>query len=185
MGNNFLKNSMNFGALCGLALIIVSLLFYLLNINSNLLTSFVFFAVLIIFIIFGTKYYRDNYSNGLISYSRSLASGVLISLFMSIILSFFIYVFYKLLAPEEIERLIEMQEEQLYKRGLSDEQIEMSLQILKKFTTPLTLALGTIFTYTFWGTIFSLIISIFIKKSGQSYQQIMKEIEKDLNEENK
>jgi len=175
---------MNFGALCGISIIMASLLMYLLGIKSNLINTIILFAVLIIFIFLGTKYYRDQNLNGIISYGRSVGSGVLISLFMSIIVAFYIYAFFKFLAPDELIKIFEQQEEELYNKGLSEEQIEISLQMVKKFTTPLTMAIGTIFSYTLWGTIFSLIIAAFVKKSGESYQQIMKEVEKELNEQN-
>lgn len=175
---------MNFGALCGLAVIMLSLLMYLLGIKSNFLNTVILFAAFIVFIFIGTKYYRDQYLGGLISYGRSVGSGVLISLFMSILVAFYVYAFFKFMAPDELTKIFEQQEEQLYNQGLSEEQIDMALQMTKKFTTPMTMAIGTIFSYTLWGTIFSLIIAAFLKKSGESYQQIMSEVEKDLNEQN-
>ncbi len=181
--SNFLKNSMNFGALCGISIIILSLLLYLVGIQSNWINSLLTFGVFIFFIVLGTKYYRDQYANGIISYGRSLGSGVLISLFMSVLVAFYVFAFFKFMAPDELEKIYEQAEENMYNQGMSEEQIEMALQMTKKFTTPLTMAIGTIFSYTFWGTIFSLIIAAFVKKSGESYQQIMSEVEKELTEE--
>ncbi|NCO56516.1 MAG: hypothetical protein GW876_14110, partial [Bacteroidetes bacterium] len=51
--------------------------------------------------------------------------------------------------------------------------------------TPFTIAIGTVFSYTFWGFIFSLITSAFLKKKSNSYDAAMAEIEKENNEENK
>ncbi len=184
MKNVLLKNSMNFGALCGLSVIFVSLLMYLLGVKSNFLNTVLLFGVLIIFIFVGTKYYRDQHLGGIISYGRSVGSGVLISLFMAIIVAFYVYTFLKFMAPDELTKIYEQQEEELYNQGLSEEQIDMALQMAKKYTTPLTIAIGTIFNYTLWGTIFSLIIAAFLKKSGESYQQIMSEVEKELNDQN-
>ncbi|MCX7862905.1 MAG: DUF4199 domain-containing protein [Bacteroidales bacterium] len=184
MKNALLKNSMNFGALCGIVIIIISLLLYLLGANSNWLNSIIIFTIFIVILFVGTKYYRDHYANGMISYGRSVGSGVLISLFMSILVAFYIYMFFKLIAPDELNKIFEQQEEELYNRGMSEEKIDMAIQMVKKFTTPLTMAVGTILSYTLWGTVFSLIIAIFVKKSGESYQQIMQEIENDINKEN-
>ncbi len=184
MKNSFLKNSMNFGALCGLVIIILSLLLYLLSLTSTWFNSIVLFLVLIFFIFIGTKYYRDQYSNGIISYGRSVGSGVLISLFMSIVVAFYIFMFFKFIAPDELDKMIELQGKQLSDKGMSEEQIEMAIELAKRLTNPTTMALGTIFSYTFWGTTFSLIIAAFVKKSGKSQQQMMEEIEKDLINEN-
>jgi hypothetical protein len=93
--------------------------------------------------------------------------------------------FFKFIATDELEKIFAQTEERLYNQGMSEDQIEMAMQMTRKMTTPLTMAIGTIFSYTFMGFIFSLITSSFIKKNGESYQQIMNEIEKEKESENK
>jgi hypothetical protein len=61
----------------------------------------------------------------------------------------------------------------------------MSLEMAKKFTTPLSISIMTVFSYTFWGFLFSLITSAFLKKKSNSYDAAMAEIEREINEENK
>lgn len=184
MKSSLLKNSMNFGALNGVAIMIVSLLIYLLGIPQNFLTSLIIYIVNILFIVYGTRFLRDKHQNGQISYGKALGSGVLISLFMSILVAFFIFMFFKFIATDELNKIFEQAEERMYNQGMSEDQIEMAMQMTKKFTTPMYMAIGTIFSYTFFGLIFSLITSAFLKKSGESYQQIMSEIEKDIKNEN-
>lgn len=174
---------MNFGALNGVAIIIVSLLIYLLGLQQTFVVSIIIYAVNILFIVLGTKFLRQQHLHGQISYGKAVGSGILISLFMSIIVAFFVFIFFKLLAPAEMDKIFAQMEENLYNKGLPDDQVEMSIEMTKKFTTPLTMALGTILSYTFMGLIFSLITSAFIKKNGDSYQQIMNEIEKEVNDE--
>jgi len=184
MKSPLLKNSMNFGALNGVAIMIVSLFIYIIGIQQNFLVSLIIYGLNIFFIVYGTKYLRDHYQNGQITYGKALGSGVLISLFMSILVAFFIFMFFKFMAPEELEKIYAQAEENLYNQGMSEEQIEMAMQMTRKMTTPLTMAIGTILSYTFLGFIFSLITSSFIKKNGESYQQIMNEIEKEIASEN-
>ncbi|NSW46392.1 MAG: DUF4199 domain-containing protein [Bacteroidales bacterium] len=175
---------MNFGALNGLAIMMVSLLIYIVGIQQNILISLIIYGLNIFFIVYGTKYLRDHYQNGQITYGKALGSGVLISLFMSILVAFFIFMFFKFLAPDELEKIYTQAEENMYNQGFSEEQIETAMQMTRKFTTPLTMALGTIFSYTFLGFIFSLITSSFIKKNAESYEQIMSEVEKEIKSEN-
>jgi len=175
---------MNFGALNGFAIMIVSLLIYIIGIKQNMIISLIIYGLNIFFIVYGTKYLRDHYQNGQITYGKALGSGVLISLFMSILVAFFIFMFFKFLAPDELEKIYTQAEENMYNQGLSEEQIETAMQMTRKFTTPITMALGTIFSYTFLGFIFSLITSSFIKKNAESYEQIMNEVEKEIKSEN-
>ncbi|NMD00287.1 MAG: DUF4199 domain-containing protein [Bacteroidales bacterium] len=185
MKSPLLKNSMNFGAMNGASIMIVSLLIYIIGIQQNLFISFIIYGLNIFFIVYGTKHLRDQFQNGQISYGKALGSGTLISLFMSILVAFFIFLFFKFIATDELEKIFAQTEERLYNQGMSEDQIEMAMQMTRKMTTPLTMAIGTIFSYTFMGFIFSLITSSFIKKNGESYQQIMNEIEKEKESENK
>lgn len=181
----FWKNCMNFGAIAGFAIIIVTVILYFLNIQENNFVAILIYIVLITVIIIGTKHFKNNVQNGNITYGRALGSGTLISLFASIIVAFYMFIFLKFVDTDAMEKIYSVIEEKMYTQGLPDDQIEMALEMTKKFTTPFTIALGTVFSYTFWGFLFSLITSAFLKKKTNSYDAAMAEIEKENNEENK
>jgi len=181
----FWKNNMNFGAIAGLAIIIVTVLFYFLNLEQNYVISFIIYAVLIGVIITGTRYLRDKILFGHITYGRALGSGTSISLFASVIVAFYTFMFLKFIDTGAIEKMFSLMEDNMYQQGMPEEQIDMAMEMSRKFTTPFTIALGTVFSYVFWGFLFSLITSIFIKKKSNSYDAAMSEIEKEINEENK
>jgi len=181
----FWKNSMNFGAIAGISVIIILVLLYFFNIQEDFFVSLIIYAILIAIIITGTKYLKNKVQNGNITYSRALGSGTLISLFASIIIAFYMFVFLKFIDTEAMEKIFSLMEYKMYGKGLPDEQVDMAMEMAKKFTTPVTIALGTIFSYTFWGFLFSLIISAFIRKKPNNYDAAMAEIKKEINEENK
>ena len=181
----FWKNNMNFGAIAGLEIIIVSVLLYFLNIQENTFVAIFIYIVLISVIIFGTKHFKNNVQNGNITYGRALGTGTTISFFASIIVAFYMFVFLKFIDSDAMGKMYSIMEDKMYEQGLPDDQIEMALEMTKKFTTPFTIAIGTVFSYTFWGFIFSLITSAFLKKKSNSYDAAMAEIEKENNEENK
>jgi len=181
----FWKNNMNFGAIAGLAIIIVSVLLYFLNIQENTFVAIFIYIVLISVIIFDTKHFKNNVQNGNITYGRALGTGTTISFFASIIVAFYMFVFLKFIDSDAMGKMYSIMEDKMYEQGLPDDQIEMALEMTKKFTTPFTIAIGTVFSYTFWGFIFSLITSAFLKKKSNSYDAAMAEIEKENNEENK
>lgn len=181
----FWKNNMNFGAIAGFALIIVTVIFYFFNLEQNYVASFIFYVVLIGVIVIGTRFLRDKILLGHISYGRALGSGTAISLFASIIVAFYMFLFLKFIDTSAIEKMFSMMEDSMYQQGMPEEQIDMAMEMSRKFTTPFTIALGTVFSYVFWGFLFSLITSIFIKKKSNSYDAAMSEIEKEIKEENK
>ena len=180
----FWKNNMNFGAIAGFAIIIFSLILYFLNIEQGFTISLLIYVILIAVIVIGTKQLRDKIMNGSMSYGRALGSGTSISLFASVIIAFYMYVFFKFIDPDALEKLYLMMEDQLYQKGMPEEEINMALEMSKKFTTPISIAISTVFSYVFWGFLFSLITSIFLKKKSNSYDAAMAEIEKELKEDN-
>jgi hypothetical protein len=181
----FWKNNMNFGAIAGFALIIVTVIFYFLNLEQNYVASFIFYAVLIGAIVTGTRYLRDKIQLGHITYGRALGSGTAISLFASVIVAFYTFLFFKFIDTGALEKMISLIEDNMYQKGMPEEQVDMAMEMTRKFTTPFTIAIGTVFSYVLWGFIFSLITSIFIKKKSNSYDAAMSEIEKEIKEENK
>ncbi len=181
----FWKNNMNFGAIAGFAIIIFSLLLYFLNIEQSISLSLVIYVIQIAVVVIGTKYLRDKILNGNMSYGRALGSGTAISLFASVIIAFYMYVFFKFIDTEALDKMYSMMEDKMYQQGLPEEQINMAMEMSKKFTTPFSIAISTVFSYVLWGFLFSLITSIFLKKKSNSYDAAMAEIEKELNEDNK
>lgn len=183
--SSFWKNNMNFGAIAGFAIIIVTVLLYFFNLTQNFAVSIIIYAILIATVVMGTRFLRDKIQNGNITYGRALGSGTMISLFASVIIAFYTFIFLKLIDPSEIDKIFSLMEDKMYQQGLPEDQIEMALEMSKKFTTPFTIALGTVFSYSLWGFLFSLIISAFIRKKSNSYDAAMAEIEKEIKEENK
>jgi len=165
---SIVKNSMNYGAMTGLALFIIFILFNFIGITKSAIHQIIGYGVLIGGIILGTKYFRDNVLHGTISYGKALASGTWIAFFCSILLAFFMYLFLLFIDPSMLDIILQEQEKQLIQKGLSDDQIEMAMHYTRKFTTPTMFALMSVLTYTFLGFIFSLITSAFLKKAGPS-----------------
>lgn len=176
---NIWKNSMNYGAIVGFSLIIVSVIFYLFNITDNIIGAVANYAVLIAGLVFGTKNLRDKLEVGSISYARALGSGVLISFFGSIILGFYMYVFMKFIDPDFQNKMYELMEESMLEQGMSEDAIENAIEMSKNFMTPGFLMVSTFLGFTFWGFLFSLITSIFIKKKNDTFDEAMSEIKEE------
>ncbi len=161
------KNALNWGVILGVALIIYSLLMWFLDLSLEKWVSWVSYLIIIGALIVATKSYRDNTLGGVISYGQALGYGTLVVMFGSIVTAIYTYLFMKFIDPEFIDKILLMTEEQLIEKGIPDEQIEMGIEMQKKFMTPTIMSLGSIPTYTFIGFIISLITSIFLKKKSE------------------
>ena len=115
---------------------------------------------------FGVCPYRDQFRGGFISYGQAVGSGVIISLYSSIIGALFTMVLYTLIDPDLMDKFYAFNEQQMLDRGSPEEAVEIGMNVTRKLFTPETLSLFSIFGGVMGGTIFSLIIAIFLKKEG-------------------
>ena len=158
------KNAMNFGAIGGMAMVLLRFLTTLANATFDPV-SLVRMLLLIVLIVVGTKYLRDKHLDGEIKYSKVLFSGFLLSLFSGIILGFYVYLEIAQIKPELFQEYLIIQEEAFMKLTfLGEAQIEERIQELHDNTTVRSIATGEFFNNVLWGFIFSLIIAIFIKR---------------------
>ncbi len=167
---SLLKCTMNYGAMLGLALIIYSLLLWMFDASTNQYLGYISFIITITGIVIATRTYRDQEQGGFITYGRALGVGTLTSLFAGIITSFFTYLLYTVIDPGLVAKTHAIMEQGYYDAGLTDSQIEMAMNMAKRFTNPVMMAVLGLFSSVLMGFIFSLITSIFLKNEGDPFE---------------
>ena len=92
------KFAMNYGAVLGLCLMLIALLFWALGVDEqqSVIPSILNNVVIIGFLVYAIMQYRDNMNNGYISYGASLKLGTTVAFFSSVIMAFYtlIYITY-------------------------------------------------------------------------------------------
>ena len=165
-----LKSALNFGAILGLVLMILSLITYVLEMYENKLFGYLSWVVMIAGIMIGIKKFRDGALGGYISYSNALGYGVLVSLFASIIASISSYVYLGFIDSSFIDFQLEQTEIQMIEQGQPEEAIEMAMTWTRKMVSPIGIFIMGIIGTTFLGLIISLIASAFLKKDPDSFE---------------
>lgn len=160
------KANLNNGIIMGLAGVVYSLVLYFLDQSLNKTLGYIWFVVLIILLFFFIKSYRDNYLKGFITYGQSLGAGVILMLYYSIISAVFGYILYKFIDPGLIDKVIAMSEAAMIEKGVPEAAIEQGMKVQEKIMTPGIMNAIGIFNNMLFGTILSLIISIFTRKEG-------------------
>jgi len=162
------KFAMNYGAYLGLALIIISLMVYLLDLEEqkSIIPSLLNNLLMIGAISYSVIMYRDNFNNGLISYSNSLKLGTSVVFFASVILAFYTYIFVTFIDPEYLENMINITEQEILNSDpeISDKDLDLALSMTRKILQPHWMATLSVLGGTFIGFFYSLIISFFVKK---------------------
>jgi len=167
---SLLKNAANYGLILGLTIIIYTLILQFTGNAQNPVAGWASFIFMAVAVSIGTKNLRDKFQSGYISYGRAVGSGMLIVISTSIIQAFFIYAFYKYISPDALQDLFTNMEDAMMQRGSTDQEIELSMKMMRAYTGPLTLAFSAIFGSAFWGLIISLISAIFVKKEKSIFE---------------
>jgi hypothetical protein len=166
------KHAIMYGIYLGVALIIVDLLFYVLELYISNWKGYITYVVILGGVVISAISYRDKQLNGYINYGQSFKVGF----FTSIIAAFAFLLYFAILmyfAGEEIQTaLLRNTEEQMLEKvpDMTDEQLEMTMEITKWVTTPIWQTIFSFLGIIFFGVIFSLIASIFIKKENKSLE---------------
>lgn len=160
-----------YGALLGGLLVLFSLLMYILNTSFDsplLMLEYLFYIGILIW---GIKSFREQ-SGGYIRYGRALGTGVLISLFASVVLAFYTYIYTKYIDPGYLDKMFMFMQEKYAQKGVPDDRAEEMIDMMGKFMGPGFMAFSAILNAVFRGTIISLIVSIFLKKEDKSFPSV-------------
>ena len=160
------KANLTNGIILGLIGVVFTLILYFMDQLQNKSLSYSLLPINIIILYFMIKSYRDNYLQGYITYGQSVGAGVIIFLYSSIISVIFTYILYKYIDPGLINKLIALSEESLVKKGLPQESIDAGMAFSRKLLTPGFMLITGLLVGMFFGTIISLLISIFVRKEG-------------------
>lgn len=156
--------AMMHGLYFGFALVLNLLIFYIMGIPFSEVSGILTYVIIVSGIGFAMwTFAKLNTEEGL-PYSRALGLGTLVALFGSLIFAFFFFILYKYIEPGLIDKMMTTMEEKLLAQGWKDDAIESLLGAQKKMLTPAILSFGQIFSVTFLGFLFSLILAIFFKK---------------------
>ncbi|HAN18653.1 MAG: hypothetical protein A2X13_13500 [Bacteroidetes bacterium GWC2_33_15] len=173
--STFWKTSITNGAILGIALIIYSVLLFIFDLSMNKSLGYINYVILLAGLIWFTKSYRDNNMGGIISYGQALGFGTMVVVFAALISGIYGYIFMKFIDPSIIDKIIALGEEEMLKRGMSDEQIEMAQSMQKNFMNPGFINIMGFVVTSIWGFVLALITSAFIKKEGDPFKTAMQE----------
>jgi len=162
-------NGINYGMIAAAAMIIFSLIMYLVDMHLNTSIMWIGYIFLIGAIVWGTIEYRNKVLNGFMSYGKAFSTSFMIVLFAAIILAIYNFIFYQFIAPDAVQDLADIGRESIIERApdISDEQLDETIQATSFMYTPIWLSIMGLVSQLIIGVIISLITSIFLKKEDK------------------
>lgn len=165
------KSAVQYGVIFGVVMILEFVVPYVMGLNLlenktlglviNLL-NYLFLPIILIYIALSS--YKKNFNNGFLSFAQALKGGVTVTVIAAIIVSIFTIIF-TLLFPEYSQEIMEASKKMMIEQNpnMTQEQLDMSIAMMEKFSSPYIVAPVTVAMYAFIGLIYSLIIGAILK----------------------
>jgi len=177
-------NAVNFGLLTGMTIIIYSTLLYITGNFASPSAGWIIYILIAAGFCLATINYRNKVLNGFITYGRAVGFSVIVTLYASILYSIFMAIMLNVIDPDLIDKLIEasiesQREMMAYFMPIDavDKELEKSIPKMRE-SMPYAAPIGVIFNTVLFGTVISLISSIFIRKKNPNiFEEVMKNIE--------
>ena len=167
-----LRTAMMYGTFSGISSFLVFIIIYVIGKNPLGMWSWFGFWIPILFIILGIQNYRDKDLGGYIGYGRALGTGVLITLFLSILFSVLSYAFLTFIGTDilEVHKLEMIEGMEKAKQYMGDTLYERGLEEIDKMTIG-KMALGDFQNKLIGGVFVSLFIAAFLRKSKPLFEE--------------
>ena len=174
---NALKLSMTYGIyLAGISIVISVIiwatnLMEVLGLFGSMFISVIQLVIIVLFLLYFTKSYRNTQLDGKITFSQAFVFGVLIVVFSSVISSLYSYIFNKYIDPDYAHRIITMMQDKTYQwmssKNVPEEQIDTAMKRFeeKGIPSPLETLQTSLMFGLIGGAIMSLISSAIVKKN--------------------
>ena len=121
-------------------------------------------VVMIVVTWLGIKAVREESKDKSLSYGKGVGTGVLIALYASLIGGIYAYIHFTFVNPNFADYAIDMIRQQWVAAGMGDSQMEQAEKFTRFFYKPAVMAVMNVPVGTFFGTIFSLILAIFLRR---------------------
>ncbi len=153
-----------YGGITGGAIVLHSIILYILDASFSTYSEISVYLLPAALLTLVLYLYRNEYLNRSMTYSQSLGMGSLIMVVAGIIGAVYMYIFLKYLDPGFINLVIQVQEEKMIAKGMDEAMIEQAMAFTEKMRSVGVMTIMSFISTAFMGFIYSLIVSIFLKK---------------------
>jgi hypothetical protein len=163
--------SLGYGVIISLAIVVLSLILFLLNLDQGTGLEYLPYLLLIAGIWLAQYNYRNKYLGGFITYGQAFTIGMWISLFVAIVMGIYTFVFFNYINPGAMEEAMVIAEQRMMDKGMTDLEIEQGMMMARKFSGVGMFTTVAVISNFFAGLIISLVTAIFVKKEEAGFNQ--------------
>ena len=150
---------------------IYTLLLYAAKLHTNKALGWIGFVLSFIGLLMCMTQRRNKELGGFISYGEGFRTGLKCTLIYSVIGTVLFFIFIQFIATDYVATILQEAENKMMEKGLPDDQIEMAMNITKKFVSPGMMVVWGLVMGFLGGLILSLIAAAIAKKESTQLPQ--------------
>ena len=166
------RPALNYALLISVAIIILSLVFYLAGSYTHSIHYWLAMAIFGAGLLYASVMFRKDTNHAPISYWRMVGFNTLTGLLTGILTGIFAYILLGFIAPDLLEQMRTdtiIATESMHLQinpNISSEELDQFVKISLWMVTPLGVLLQMVFSRLFYGFVFGLVYSIFLKRKA-------------------
>ena len=167
-----MKPPLQYGLILAATNIVYTLVGFLLGFQSDKIADatvfgLLFYPILIVILWLGIRAVREGAADKSMSYGKGVGSGVLISLYGSVVSSIYGFVHFTFINPNFGEYMMDLMHKKWAAAGMSDAQIDAASKFMKfSFNPAMMSVMGVIYTVII-GLLIALIVAAILKRAPQ------------------
>ncbi|WP_139956120.1 DUF4199 domain-containing protein [Flavicella sediminum] len=160
---------LNYGAILGATSILISLTQYVLgqHLSPNMIYGLLSIVIMILITFLAIRNFKAT-NDGFLSFGEAVKIGVGVAVISAVIAIIYNQLFMTFIEPDFMDQLIAKQEEDLFNKGLNEEQIEATMNMTNKMKGPFISSAIGIVASAFIGFIISAITGAIMKQSKEA-----------------
>ena len=162
-----MKPFLKYGLIVAATGILISMITYVAGLDKTDAGQYIGYInvlIMIVAMVLAIKERRDKELGGFIEFGQAFGTAALTAVIASAISSVYTYIYMALINPSFHDYLIQKQQAKMEEQGKTQEQIDMALPYIEKFTTPGMISLFAFLGGIVMGVIIALIIAAIMKK---------------------
>lgn len=156
------------GLVAGILQALAGVVMYVAGVYFAAWSMLVSGLVLLLCIILGTRWYRNNMLGGTMTFGQALITGIVISVSTGLIYALYNVISISFIYPHFLDDMIRDGVTRIQASGLSSEQASELVASMKRNATVPKVALGNLIRLSIIGGVFSMITSIILRRKGSS-----------------
>jgi hypothetical protein len=164
MNNSRSLHSLVFSLIAAVPVMLLAVLIQMVSDNPQSAWNYLSYLFLLGALMLGQLSWRKNALGGYMTFGQAFRYSMLFLMWYSIIMAIWTVLFTTVIAPDMVDRILEQSRQQLESKGISEDQIEIGLEMTRKIMNPAMMAVFALFGNFIFGLLFGLLASAFTKK---------------------